>query len=124
DFYLWLDILPQPTHTWTVILILGLGIVVMGAGDGIYNASGIGSGPRDGFMLSISDMTNLSIGKVSMFVEKFVLVIGLLIGGPVFIFTFIFTFIQSLIFQFTYLKCRKILEHIHKRIDRENPRAV
>src|SRR5699024_9889857 len=30
DLYLWLDILPQPTHTWTDILIMGLGIVVMG----------------------------------------------------------------------------------------------
>src|SRR5699024_10940098 len=77
DFYLWLDILPQPTHTWTDILIMGLGIVVMGAGGGIYNAPGIGSGPRDGFMLSISDKTNLSIGKVRMIVETLVLVIGL-----------------------------------------------
>src|SRR5699024_12591240 len=42
DLYLWLDILPQPTHTWTDILIMGLGIVVMGAGGGIYNAPGIG----------------------------------------------------------------------------------
>src|SRR5699024_693513 len=124
DLYLWLDILPQPTHTWTDILIMGLGIVVMGAGGGIYNAPGIGSGPRDGFMLSISDKTNVSIGKVRMIVETLVLVIGLLIGGSVFVFTFIFTFIQSPIFQFTYLKCRKILEHIHKRIDREKPRAV
>src|SRR5699024_4049492 len=32
DLYLWLDILQQPTHTWTDILIMGLGIVVLGAG--------------------------------------------------------------------------------------------
>src|SRR5699024_12788580 len=100
-----LGVLPQSIHRWTDLLVMGLGIVVMGVGGGIYNAPGIGSGPRDGFMLSISDKTNLSIGKVRMIVETLVLVIGLLIGGPVFVFTFIFTFIQSPIFQFTYLKC-------------------
>src|SRR5699024_11238108 len=103
---------------------MGLGIVVMVAGVVIYNEPGIGSRPRDVLLLSISDKTNLSIWKVRMIVETLVLVIGLLIGGPVFVFIFIFTFIQSPIFQFTYLKCRKILEHIHKRIDREKPRAV
>src|SRR5699024_11241051 len=67
DFYLWLDILPQPTHIWTDILIMGLGIVVMGAGGGIYTATGIGSGSQDGVMLFYLVKSNISIGNLCVF---------------------------------------------------------
>ncbi|GGP09347.1 hypothetical protein GCM10011346_13050 [Oceanobacillus neutriphilus] len=81
-----------------------MGICIMGFGGGMYNAAGVGSGPRDGFMLSIADKLGAPIGRVRIITECSVLVLGLIIGGPVFIFTFVFTFIQSPIFQATYLK--------------------
>src|SRR5699024_9722102 len=49
DLFLWLDFLHEATHTWTDIIIILIGIVVMGVGGGVYNAAGVGSGPRDGF---------------------------------------------------------------------------
>nr|WP_099157526.1 YitT family protein [Virgibacillus ndiopensis] len=112
DFFLWLDFLPKATHSWIDIFIMVVGIIIMGVGGGIYNAAGVGSGPRDGFMLSISDKLGAPIGKVRIVTESGVLVIGLLLGGPVFIFTFVFTFIQSPIFQFIYLKCKRFIERI------------
>ncbi|WP_106498265.1 YczE/YyaS/YitT family protein [Lentibacillus sp. Marseille-P4043] len=112
DFFLWLDILPHATHTWLDILIIIVGIIIMGVGGGIYNAAGVGSGPRDGFMLSISDKLGAPIRRVRIITETGVLVIGLLLGGPVFIFTFIFTFVQSPIFQYSFLKCKKFIERI------------
>ena len=124
DVFLWIDFFPPVTHTWTDIIIMVFGIIVMGVGGGIYNAPGVGSGPRDGFMLSISDKTGFSIGKVRIAIETFVLLIGLLIGGPVFVFTFIFTFIQSPIFQYTYLECRKMLDSIASRLDNERYRSI
>ncbi len=124
DFYLWLDFLPTASHTWTDIVIISLGIIIMGVGGGVYNSAGVGSGPRDGFMLSISDRTGYSIGRVRIVTELGVLVIGFLIGGPVFIFTFIFTFIQSPIFQFVYLKCVETLHQIERRVRGENTRAI
>lgn len=107
DMYLWLDILPQASTLGLDVLVLLMGIVIMGLGGGMYNASKIGSGPRDGFMLSISDKLGVSISKVRITVESIVLLIALLLGGPVFIFTFIYTFIQSPIFQFSYKKCSR-----------------
>jgi len=104
DFYLWLDFLPQATHTWVDYIVIIIGIIIMGVGGGIYNGAGVGSGPRDGFMLSISDKTGFSIGRVRVITETSILIIGWIIGGPVFIFTFIFTFVQSPIFQYVYLK--------------------
>lgn len=112
DLYLWLDILPKATDTWVDIIIILSGIVIMGIGGGIYNAAKIGSGPRDGFMLSISDKTGYSIGSVRIATELCILVIGLFIGGPVFIFTLIFTFVQSPIFQFVYIKVAAYLNEL------------
>lgn len=124
DLYLWLDFLPNPTYTWLDSITIIIGIVLMGIGGGIYNGAGIGSGPRDGFMLSISDKTGISIGKVRIITETLVLVIGWIIGGPVFIFTFIFTFIQSPIFQYVYLRLVKYLEEIELKHKGKRSKAI
>jgi uncharacterized membrane protein YczE len=99
DFFLWIDILPQATNSWVDYFILLTGIITTGTGGGLYIAAGFGAGPRDGFMLIISDKTGLSVSKARITVESFVLVIGYLLGGPVYIVTFIYTFIQSPVFQ-------------------------
>ena len=99
DFFLWLDVLPVATHSWTNYLWLLLGILTVGTGGGLYVAGGIGAGPRDGVMLSISDRTGLSISKARIIVESMVLVVGYLLGGPVFLVTFFYTFILSPVFQ-------------------------
>lgn len=101
DFFLWIDILPDASNSWTDYLFLLLGIVIIGIGGGLYVSGGVGAGPRDGFMLSISERTGLSVSKARIMVESIVLIIGYLLGGPVFWITFIFTFILSPIFQFS-----------------------
>jgi uncharacterized membrane protein YczE len=121
DFYLWVDFLPAAAHSSTDILLIVLGIVLMGIGGGIYNAAEVGAGPRDGFMLSIADKTGASISKVRIITESGVLIIGFLLGGPVFIITFIFTFIQSPIFQAVYLRCGELINRLDKR-SREHKR--
>lgn len=124
DFYLWTDILPVTTHTWTDIFFMISGIIIMGVGGGIYNAAGVGSGPRDGFMLSISDKLHAPIGRIRIITESTVLVLGLLLGGPVFFFTFIFTFIQSPIFQYTYKRCKYKIDHIETRLLQKQSRNL
>src|SRR5699024_1259067 len=115
DFYLWTDILPDATHTWTDYVMIFCGILIMGIGGGLYNAGGVGSGPRDGFMLSISDKIGWSISTVRIIVECFVLVIGFLLGGPIFIVTFVFTFIHSPVFQRTYKFFCALLQTLRNR---------
>ena len=99
DLFLWLDILPDASNDWTDYLLLLTGILVIGVGGGMYVAGGVGAGPRDGFMLSISERTGLSVVKARILVESVVLVIGYLLGGPVFWVTFVYTLILSPIFQ-------------------------
>lgn len=124
DIYLYLDFLPVATYTWIDYLIIIVGIVIMGIGGGVYNAAGVGSGPRDGFMLSISDKLDASVGKVRIITECLVLIIGLILGGPVFLFTFIFTFIQSPIFQYIYGKLREEITRLeHNNQNKHLPKT-
>lgn len=114
DLFLWLDFLPDATHTWIDIVIIIIGIIIMGIGGGLYNSAEVGAGPRDGFMLSISDKLGASVGKVRIITETIVLLLGLVLGGPVFIITFIFTFIQSPIFAFSFEKFKKLIAFIEE----------
>jgi uncharacterized protein len=118
DLFLWVDFLPNASHTWTDYLIMIVGIITMGFGGGLYNSAEIGAGPRDGFMLSISDKLGKSVGLVRIVVETIVLLIGLLLGGPVFLFTFIFTFVQSPVFAYTFKRFKAVIGFIEKRYDR------
>lgn len=99
DFFLWLDFLPAPTYSWIDYMYLLVGIVTIGTGGGLYVSGGIGAGPRDGFMLSLAEKTGISVSKARIIAESFVLLVGYLLGGPVFIATFLYTFIMSPIFQ-------------------------
>ncbi|MCF6139205.1 YczE/YyaS/YitT family protein [Pseudalkalibacillus berkeleyi] len=110
DLFLYMNWTPHPSSLTSSIFVLILGVVVMGVGGGMYSAARIGAGPRDGFMLSISDKLGTSISRVRIVVESLVLVLGWVLGGPVFIFTFIYTFIQSPIFQYAYHLTTKWVE--------------
>ncbi|MFC0301704.1 YitT family protein [Virgibacillus soli] len=115
DFFLWIEILPTASHTWTDIFIIISGIILMGLSGGLYNAARIGSGPRDGFMLSLSEKLALPIRRVRIITECLVLVVGFLLGGPIFWFTFIFTFIQSPLFQFAFVKADQLLQQLDNK---------
>ncbi|MCY9003056.1 YczE/YyaS/YitT family protein [Peribacillus frigoritolerans] len=116
DFFLQLNILPHETeHWWLNILILLTGIIITGIGGGIYVAAGIGAGPRDGFMLSVSEKTGLSVSWARIVVESIILIIGFILGGPVFIMTFAYTFIQSPVFQFSMKLMRSFIVSLEKK---------
>lgn len=116
DLFLKLDILPHATHIlWVNLLILLSGIIITGIGGGMYVAAGIGAGPRDGFMLAISDKTGLSVSRARIIVESIVLVIGYILGGPIFIVTFLYTFIQSPIFQQSFRMFQIFLYNLERK---------
>lgn len=112
DFFLWLNILPKATNSWVDYLILLCGLVTTGIGGGMYVAAGMGAGPRDGFMLIISEKTRFSVTKARIIVESLVLIIGYFLGGPVFIATFFYTFIQSPVFHRSLKLFRGLINYI------------
>lgn len=115
DLILWLDFLPNATYTWKDVMIIVAGIIIMGFAGGMYNAGRVGAGPRDAFMLGISMRWGIPIQRVRIITESSVLVIGLLIGGPVFIFTILFTFIQSPLFQYSFLKFSNMVANLENK---------
>ncbi|WP_257348595.1 YczE/YyaS/YitT family protein [Pseudalkalibacillus decolorationis] len=120
DLFLFLDFFPPDgVNVVFDIIVLCFGITLMGIGGGVYNSAGLGAGPRDGFMLSISDKTGFSISKVRIITESGMLIIGWLLGGPVFVFTFIYTFIQSPIFQVSFLRSSKLVRRLTQKPDQK-----
>ncbi|MFJ7975621.1 YczE/YyaS/YitT family protein [Peribacillus sp. JNUCC 23] len=116
DFFLWLDILPHATeYLWLNLLILVSGVTITGIGGGMYVACRFGAGPRDGFMLSVSDKTGLSVSRARIVVETLVLIIGFILGGPVFVMTFIYTFIQSPVFQYSMKTIRTFIDSLDSK---------
>ncbi|WP_162426843.1 YczE/YyaS/YitT family protein [Pontibacter pudoricolor] len=101
DFFLWLDFLPEATHGWQDYALLFMAILIGSVAGGLYVSGGVGAGPRDGFMLSLSERTRLTVSQARIVVECIVLVIGFSLGGPIGIITFLYTFIQSPLFQIT-----------------------
>lgn len=99
DFFNWL--LPDPTAFIFQVLCFVLGVMLAGAGSGIYIAAKLGAGPRDSLMLLISQKIKWSIQVSRTIMEVFVVVIGYLLGGPVGVGTVIMAFGTGPVIQMT-----------------------
>ena len=65
------------------ILQASLGILIVGIGSGIYLASNLGPGPRDGLMIGLQQKTNTSIPFIRTIIESTAVTIGWFLGGIV-----------------------------------------
>nr|WP_246593930.1 YitT family protein [Evansella tamaricis] len=89
DIFLFL--LQTPSNLFLQGVMLVTGILVTGFGIGVYISPRCGAGPRDSFMIAISERTKFSVARVRLMMEVFVLTAGWLLGGPVFIGTILFS---------------------------------
>lgn len=90
DLFLWL--LPETSSfVWQTVYYFG-GVIVIGAGIGLYVSGRVGAGPRDHLMLWLAERTGWSVTKTRGLMEVIVLFIGFLLGGPVGVGTFILAF--------------------------------
>lgn len=70
-------------------MVLG-GIALIGLGSGIYLTTGLGPGPRDGWMTGVHQRTGWPVSRVRLGIEATVLTLGWLLGGTVGIGTVLF----------------------------------
>lgn len=89
NFILSVNIIPHFENIGARILLLIIGIILMGIGSGMYVASKVGAGPRDGMTLFLARRFSISVRLARTILEISALTIGWLIGGPVSIGTFI-----------------------------------
>lgn len=74
---------------WRLAYIAG-GMLSIAIGSGLYIGAGLGSGPRDGLMLGLSQR-GISVRVARTLIELTVLAAGLLLGGSVGLGTVVFT---------------------------------
>ena len=87
-----LPYLPKPDAFILKLCQAGLGILVVGIGSGIYLASNLGPGPRDGLMVGLQQKTNTSIPLIRTIIELSAVILGWFLGGVVGIGTILFVF--------------------------------
>lgn len=76
-------LLPAPQATaWQATEVL-TGIGLIGLGSGLYLTTGLGPGPRDGWMTGLHLRTGLPVTMVRLAIEVTVLGVGWLLGGVV-----------------------------------------
>ena len=85
-----LMILPHPSMYAVRVLYAVAGVLVVGFGTALYLTAGLGPGPRDGWMTALHNRTGLPVARVRLFIEIFVLIMGLLLGGTAGLGTVIF----------------------------------
>jgi uncharacterized membrane protein YczE len=72
------------------LLVMLLGVVTIAAGSGLYLASDLGPGPRDGLMTGLHFRFGWSIRRARTSVELAVLIAGFLAGGTIGLGTVVF----------------------------------
>ena len=87
-----LGFIPQPDLIYLKILQASFGILIVGIGSGIYLASNLGPGPRDGLMIGLQQKTNTSIPLIRTIIEIAAVTVGWFLGGIVGIGTILFVF--------------------------------
>ncbi|MDQ0231528.1 YczE/YyaS/YitT family protein [Metabacillus malikii] len=91
DLYMLMPVLQTPDTFLGKMCMLLLGILVLGFGMGLYISAKRGTGPRDSLMIALVEKTGRSITFIRGTIEVIVLVLGWILGGPVFIGTIIAT---------------------------------
>ena len=87
-----LGFVPKPELIYLKILQASFGILIVGIGSGIYLASNLGPGPRDGLMIGLQQKTNSSIPLIRTIIEITAVTVGWFLGGIVGIGTILFVF--------------------------------
>ena len=83
-------VLETPAELWLQLVMMATGVVMIGVATGIYLATDLGAGPRDGLMTGLHRRFGWSISRARTALELAVLVTGFLLGGTVGLGTVVF----------------------------------
>jgi len=76
-------IIPAQENFKLSLLMVLCGISLVGFGTALYISWGLGSGPRDGWMIGLLERTGIRIWKIRFVIECFALTSGYLLGGKI-----------------------------------------
>lgn len=102
DMIIFSDLIKEPaTMISKIIMILG-GVLIFSYGTYLYISVGLGSGPRDSLMTSLSKKTKFSAGRIRNTLEIAALTIGYFLGGSVGVGTVISALLTGFFLQLTF----------------------
>ena len=104
-------LLPSASTLWQSIVKLVGGIYLMGLGSGMYVATALGAGPRDGLTLVLSRMWGRSVRLVRTVLEITALFCGWIAGGPISVGTFVAVLLIGPIMQGSLYFWRRQIEN-------------
>ena len=85
-----ISVFPNPESLPLQITQVLFGILLVGAGSGLYITCNLGTGTRDGLMTGLHARTGVSVGNARTGIEVSVVALGWLLGGVVGIGTLLF----------------------------------
>lgn len=109
-------VLPTTATLGLSMLKLVVGVCLMGLGSGMYVATALGAGPRDGITLVLSKMSGKSVRVVRTMLEVTALFCGWLVGGPISLGTFVAVFLVGPVMQASLFFWRRQLEFFQEFI--------
>lgn len=77
------DFFPRQSQFLPGLAFALIGIILVGVASALYITTGLGPGPRDGWMTGIHRRTGVRVGRVRLGIEALVLTLGFLLGGRV-----------------------------------------
>lgn len=110
DLYFLIPFIQTPEHWAGKILMFAVGLILNGYGMGIYISARFGAGPRDSLMIALTDKTGWKLKNVRACIEIFVLFLGWLLGGPVFVGTVLFSFVIGPIVGISLPQCQSLTD--------------
>jgi uncharacterized membrane protein YczE len=77
------NVFPRQEKFVPGLLFAITGILLVGIASALYISTGLGPGPRDGWMTGIHRKTGVRVGRVRLAIEALVLTAGFALGGRV-----------------------------------------
>lgn len=97
------------TLPWLLRLAINvLGVLIVGMGTAFYIVPRMGSGPRDGLMIRLHQITGMRVAIVRGCIELCALLVGYLLGGTIGIGTLLFAFGIGPAIEFSFNLLKKI----------------
>jgi uncharacterized protein len=119
DLYMMMPFLQTPSSLLGKVMMFSMGLIITCYGMGIYISAQLGAGPRDSLMLAITSRTGWKIGKVRSTMEVLVLIIGWLLGGPLFWGTIVICLLIGVIAAYALPQCQSLTNSILKKFKKE-----
>lgn len=77
------DYFPMQDNFFAGLAFAITGVLLVGIASALYISTGLGPGPRDGWMTGIHHRTGIRVGRVRLGIEALVLTAGFALGGRV-----------------------------------------